>query len=282
VYCARVSELRAGEDYRPPEYWDDLHETADLRAVGYPTLPLVYNRYLYENVARAVLRDLHRARVEIRGRDVLDVGSGTGYWIDLWQREGAASVAGADLVPAAVERLRARLPAAVSVVAADIGEGPPYPDRTFDVVTIMSVLHHVVDEDRFRTALANLASQLRPDGRLVVLDPLVVRGRWGPPPGAHNTLRTRATWDAAAGSAGLRLLSVQPAGAWFAEPVDAGSRAAFAAHRLWWRAFAVTLRGRDRLANVVVPPLAALDRWVTPRLRSSGPSGKLLVLGRVD
>lgn len=276
-----MTHPRAGETYGPPEYWGGLHETADdLAIVGYPTLPLVFNRYVYANAARGVLRGLDRAGVRVRDRTVLDIGSGTGFWVDLWRREGAATIAGADLVPAAVDRLLARFPGSDFSVA-DIGESAPFPGKEFDVVTIMSVLHHIVDESRFHAALANLASQLAPGGHLAVLDPLVARGRWMPPEAesAHNVVRTRAQWDEAAAGAGLRFVSVTPTASFLSDPVDAGSRVAFTAHRLWWRALTGTLRGHERLASVVVPPLAALDRALAARLQN-GPSAKLLVLER--
>jgi 2-polyprenyl-3-methyl-5-hydroxy-6-metoxy-1,4-benzoquinol methylase len=279
---ARVSHPRAGESYRAPDYWDALHRSAeDLGAVGYPTLPPVFNRHVYANAARAVLRGLDAAGAGVRGRTVLDVGSGTGFWAEIWLQEGAASVAGADLASSAVERLRARFPDS-AFAQVDITEHAPFPGSQFDVVTAMSVLLHVVDEERFRSALANLAAQMAPDGHLVVLDPLVVRGRWMPPDAesAHNVVRTLAQWEDAAVAAGLHVGTVIPTAALLSDPVDAGSRAAFTAHRLWWRALTAALRGRDRLAAVVVPPLAALDRAVVARLHS-GPSAKLIVLERL-
>jgi SAM-dependent methyltransferase len=276
-----VTHPRAGETYRPPDYWGSLHEAADdLGVVGYPTLPLVFNRYVYANAAHAVLRALDRIGAGVRDKTVLDVGSGTGFWVDLWRREGAAAVSGADLVPTAVERLRARFPEN-EFVQADVTERAPFPGSEFDVVSIMSVLHHVVDADRFRAALANLASQVAPSGRLIVLDALAVRGRWMPAhaESSHNVVRSLAQWHEALPGTGLRIAGVVPTASFLSDPVDAGSRPAFFAHRLVWRGLTGALRDRDRLAAVVVPPLAALDRTVAARLRK-GPSAKLIVLER--
>jgi SAM-dependent methyltransferase len=279
---APVTHPRAGESYRPKDYWAQLHDSAeDLGIVGHPTLPLVFNRHLYANAARGVLRGLDAAGAGVRGRTVLDVGSGTGFWVDLWRREGAARVAGSDLVPAAVGRLRERFPGS-EFAQADIGENAPFPGETFDLVTIMSVLHHVIDDERFERALANLASQVAPGGRLAVLDPLVVRRRWMPPEAesAHNVVRTLAQWESAAAGAGLRIATVVPTAAFFSDPVDAGSRPAFAAHRFFWRGLTAAVKGRDRVAAAVVPPIAALDRAVTARLHA-GPATKLIVLQAV-
>lgn len=274
---------RAGEAYRPPAYWSALYDAADnLGVVGYPTLPLVFNRHVYANAARAVLRGFAATGITVRDRAVLDVGSGTGFWVDLWLREGAAKVSGSDLVPAAVERMRERFPGSELAVS-DITEQAPFPGEQFDLVTVMSVLLHVVDETRFERALANLTSQLAPGGRVAVLDPLVVRGRWQPAnaESGHNLARTLDRWTEAAAGAGLRIAGVVPVAALIGDPVDARSRPAFALHRLWWRALTGVLRGRDRLAAVTVPPVAALDRAVTARLRT-GPSAKLIVLERSE
>lgn len=278
-----MTHPRVGDAYRPPDYWSALYDAADdLGVVGYPTLPLAFNRYVYANAARGVLRGFAAAGISVRDRSVLDVGSGTGFWVDLWRREGAAKVWGSDLVPTAVERLRDRFPGS-EFAAADITEQAPFPGTTFDVVTVMSVLLHVVDERRFEQALANLASQVTPGGVLAVLDPLVVRGRWMPAAAesSHNVVRTLARWTDAAAGAGLRITTVAPTASFLSDPVDARSRAAFALHRLWWRGLTGVLRGRDRLAAVTVPPLAALDRAVAARL-GTGPSAKLILLTRAD
>jgi 2-polyprenyl-3-methyl-5-hydroxy-6-metoxy-1,4-benzoquinol methylase len=278
-----VTHPRSGETYRPPDYWGTLHESVeDLGIVGYPTLPLVFNQHVYENAARGVLRGFAAAGVSIRDRAVLDVGSGTGFWVELWRREGAAKVWGSDLVPTAVERLRIRFPGS-EFAAADITQQEPFPGTLFDLVTIMSVLHHVVDDERFCRALANLASQLTSEGFLAVLDALVVRGRWMPAgaESAHNVVRTLAQWEAAATAAGLRVAAVIPTVAFLGDPVDAGSRPAFAMHRFFWRGLTASIRGRDRLASVVIPPLAVLDRTVAARIRT-GQSAKLIVLQRTE
>lgn len=116
-----------------------------------------------------------------------------------------------------------------------------------------------------------------------MLDGLVVRGRWMPSAAesAHNVARTLAQWRAGLSGTSLRIVRIVPTACFLSDPIDAGSHIAFAAHRLGWRALTAAIRDRNRLAGVIVPPLAALDRAITSRLRA-GPSTKLLVLERVD
>jgi len=267
-------------DYESTRYWRELHRQGDdVRVVGYPTLPLAFNRRLYNNQAAAVRRTLEHAGVRIDGASVLDVGSGTGFWLDLWQRLGASTVAAVELVPEAVGRLRERFPES-DVAAADVSDGPPFPGRTFDVVSAMAVLLHVTDPERWRSALAALEEQLAPGGAIVLLEPVAVaRHRLDRGESEHNTVRTLADWERALAVAGLQIVAVRPATILLSDPVDARTRAGLAARLLWWRMLARLLRGRERLASLLVPPLAMLDRALAAT-SPVGPSAKCVVIRR--
>jgi ubiquinone/menaquinone biosynthesis C-methylase UbiE len=103
----------------------------------------------------------------LAGKDVLEVGCGSGIAVQLFAEAGAR-VTAVDLTPWAVETTRARLAAfglAGEVVEAD-GESLPFPDASFDVVFSWGVIHHTTDMDR---ALSQLVRVLRPGGTLVLM-----------------------------------------------------------------------------------------------------------------
>jgi len=112
-----------------------------------------------------------------RGRDVLEVGCGTGLLL----RHLAAfarSARGVDLSPGMLERARAR---GLSVVEASATE-LPFADASFDVVCSFKVLAHVRD---VRRALSEMARVTRPGGHVVaeLYNPFSLRGlakRLGP------------------------------------------------------------------------------------------------------
>src|SRR5829696_5730512 len=76
---------------------------------------------------------------------VLDVGSGTGFYIDRWHELGVSSVTGADLTETAVEQLRRRYPADRFVRFDVTEEGAPLEPGSFELVSAMDVLFHVVE-----------------------------------------------------------------------------------------------------------------------------------------
>ena len=103
----------------------------------------------------------------LAGKDVLEVGCGSGIAVQLFAEAGAR-VTAVDLTPWAVETTRARLDAFGldgEVLEAD-GEELPFEDGSFDLVFSWGVIHHTTDMDR---ALAELVRVCRPGGTLVLM-----------------------------------------------------------------------------------------------------------------
>lgn len=110
------------------------------------------------NGYHALLDDLEIDLVERygRGKDVLEVGCGTGLVLDRLATF-ARSAKGIDLSPGMLEKARARGLDVVEGSATDL----PFEDATFDVTCSFKVLAHVPDVGR---ALAEMARVTRPGG----------------------------------------------------------------------------------------------------------------------
>jgi SAM-dependent methyltransferase len=104
---------------------------------------------------------------ELAGKDVLEVGCGTGVHARLLAEAGA-NVTAIDLTPTAVELTRRRLE--LHGLAADVREADaqelPFADASFDFVWSWGVVHHSADTER---VLAEIARVLRPGGRLALM-----------------------------------------------------------------------------------------------------------------
>lgn len=102
------------------------------------------------------------------GRDVLDIGTGTGDLLRMLCERGARRVVGLDFTPdmLAVAHERAA-PLPTSQLVAGDALRLPFHDSSFDRVTNAFVLRNLSD---LPAAFAEMARVLRPEGRLVCLD----------------------------------------------------------------------------------------------------------------
>ena len=99
---------------------------------------------------------------------VADVAGGTGVYA-VWLAELGHEVSLLDLVPSHVARARERAGAAGVVVDCVEGDARalPWPDDTFDVVTVMGALYHLPDQADRLACLREALRVLRPGGALV-------------------------------------------------------------------------------------------------------------------
>ncbi len=103
----------------------------------------------------------------LAGKDVLEVGCGSGFAVQLFAEAGA-SVTAVDLTDWAVETTRLRLAAfglAATVFAAD-AEALPLENGSFDLVFSWGVIHHSTDMGQ---ALRELVRVCRPGGTVVIM-----------------------------------------------------------------------------------------------------------------
>jgi SAM-dependent methyltransferase len=104
---------------------------------------------------------------ELKDKDVLEIGCGTGVHARLLAAAGAR-LSAVDLTPTAVELTQRRL--ALASLTADVREADaeslPFADASFDVVWSWGVIHHSEHTDR---VIAEIARVLRPGGRLAFM-----------------------------------------------------------------------------------------------------------------
>lgn len=105
-----------------------------------------------------------------RAWNVLDVGSGTGHWVDFYLDVYLAkSVTAVEFVPQMAEFLRGKYAgrSEVAVLQADIAN-ESLPDHQFDIVNAIGVIFHIVDDRLWKQAVAKLLAALKPDGLMLI------------------------------------------------------------------------------------------------------------------
>lgn len=233
------------ETYEPASYWSArLSREFNLRGVGHLEYGNGYNEWLYRQ-KRSVLGRALAGRPA--GSAALDIGSGVG-WVVSYLLERGFRVDGCDIAPNAVEKLAHRYPEASFFPLAVGGDSIPRSDASFDVITMMDVAYHIVDDAVWRNALAEIGRVLKTDGQVVVTDGL---GRESERPAAHVQHRSLDQWTEAAGGAGLRVARVGSLFRWLSRPRNIPM----------WRHIPGTPRGALEFGLERTVPTAPHMRW---------------------
>jgi SAM-dependent methyltransferase len=120
-----------------------------------------------QSVERAVLRALADVRVSITGARVLDVGSGSGYFLHRLREYGAGECHGIDLMENRITEGKERYP----MLDLRVGSATqlPYADGAVDVVTQFTCLSSILDDD-VRLAVAREMQRVAMGGWVLSFD----------------------------------------------------------------------------------------------------------------
>lgn len=160
------------------ELWDaSIGSGIEYACTGCAGVGRQYNRWLYRVRAARFRAFVRRSGIDPARLNILDAGSGTGFYIDQWKQLGASRLQALDFSQASVDWLRRRYPG-LPVHQQDLASPRPnLPEGPFDVISAIDVLFHIVDDDDYSRALANLAAWLKPGGILLLSENFVHRER---------------------------------------------------------------------------------------------------------
>lgn len=154
----------------PKSYWEDrLSAHGDCRGTGHRRFSIDYNIAMYALAANRLERILDTHDIDLRGKTVLDVGAGFGYFINKYSEWGVAHVTGIDLTQTSVEFLSKTYPE-FDFLQSDIADETVTLPYDYDAIFAISVLFHIVNENDFSRAFDNICNALKPGGDLIIVD----------------------------------------------------------------------------------------------------------------
>jgi SAM-dependent methyltransferase len=259
-------------DFDPRAFWENRHTSRyGPESVGYIGLGVAYNEWMYRVRGHVVRRVMRLAGIDLSSREVLDIGSGTGFYIDLWKRLGARSITGSDFAPFAVQALRQKFPdaqfAELDITSAEL----PRDLGPFDVISAFDILYHIVDDDRYRRAIANVRSRLRAGGFFVLSENFLPKQR---ETGVHQVSRTYAEIVAMLAENGFEVLRRAPVFVLMNRPLKSSSVVLGAT----WKMISRVTRMTDRpyLGDWLGATLYPFE-LASVRLRRTGPSTEMMI-----
>jgi SAM-dependent methyltransferase len=261
----------AAAEFDPLAYWEQrLHRDYGPSGVGCLGLSESYNRWLSRVRAAVVRRALASASSEWRGRHVLDIGSGTGFWIEQWRRLGVDSVMGSDFTTGSVTRLRKRW-GQMAIHRIDITAHEVPVAEQFDALSAFDVLFHIVDDAAYARAWWNVASLLRPGGLFVFTENFL---RNEPERRQHLVSRTLRDIERHASDTGFEILARRPVFILMNRPIDSTSPTL-----LWWWRKLERFVSHELAGSVAGAGLYPIDVLLTSVL-PQGPSTELMICRR--
>jgi len=132
-----------------------------------------YRRYagVYDQILEPMNRGLRilglRMVEPMESTKVLDVGCGTGTFLELFQKSGS-ELYGIDTSPSMLEIARGRL-GQHAHLHLDDATHMPFEDQNFDLVLSMLVLHEM-DQDTRLSTIAEMKRVLKNDGQILIID----------------------------------------------------------------------------------------------------------------
>jgi 2-polyprenyl-3-methyl-5-hydroxy-6-metoxy-1,4-benzoquinol methylase len=260
------------EPFNARDYWESrLNQHYSLTGVGYRRLGLRFNEWMYRLRARVFARVAGSLGVAWSEARVLDVGAGTGFYVDQWHRLGVRSVTGFDITAKAVEELSRHFPQD-RFRQVDIGQalepgieaiGP------FDAVSAMDVLFHIVDDDQYARAFENIAALLRPGGWFLWSDNFL---RHETERVEHQVSRSLAESERLVSRTGFEIVERVPMFVLMNYPADTRSRTA----KLAWTAMVAPAALAEPLGWLAGAVLYPIDLWLTGHTRES-PTTEIMI-----
>jgi len=202
---------KKGRTYDDSKWWDDSFYTegvSDGNTIeqGKSAITAMYH---YASVELQILKHLRNNEVQVNRSGILDIGSGSGHWIDFYKALGAGNVTAVDVSHSSFRHLVQKYSGDESV---EIHRGKALEvigklQEDYDIVNAIGVMFHIVDDAEWQRTILSISGRLKDGGLLIIgghfglLDGLNVQiDRNG---GINKRLRSKGRWVSALRSAGF-------------------------------------------------------------------------------
>jgi len=163
---------KRGQNYRDTEWYDNyfyIKGISDRQTIS-PKKSLLSAKYHYNSVEMQILKYLYNNKIQLEDMNVLDIGSGSGHWIDFYKTIGVYKIVGIDVSISSVNYLKEKYSENVNV---DIHHGKAYEilnelDEKYNLINAIGVMFHIVDDSEWINTINAIAKVLRKNGLFIV------------------------------------------------------------------------------------------------------------------
>jgi len=258
-------------NFNAEQYWEKrLLEKWGLQGVGFSGLGRYYNDWLYKVRKRVFYRHIPPLFKDWSEIDVLDIGSGTGFYVNLWRSLKVKSVTATDITSISVEKIKEKFPD-VECFQLDIGKNLPgnFSNKQYHIISAFDIFFHITDDNCYQKAIENISQMLQPGGIFVLSELFIhtdtVRTQ-------HQVLRPLNEIEAMLKKTGFEVQLRAPMFAFMNYPVD--SKSAFL--KKSWNWMLRPVRKVKFLGALLGALLYPFELMLTSQLKES-PSTELMI-----
>jgi 2-polyprenyl-3-methyl-5-hydroxy-6-metoxy-1,4-benzoquinol methylase len=164
-----IGPLKYGKknDYDANRYWHDRFEKYgdSIKGPGNESLSEEENWKMYEEAKRVFLKTCQDEAIQFSSSRICEIGLGVGFYTQILKDKGVKNYKGYDISDVLIPRMKKKFPE-FHFEQKDISS--ELLKETYDVILLIDVIQHIVNDDKFEFTLKNIASSLSDKGIFII------------------------------------------------------------------------------------------------------------------
>jgi 2-polyprenyl-3-methyl-5-hydroxy-6-metoxy-1,4-benzoquinol methylase len=163
---------KKGKKYNDKEWWDKLFYTdgvSDRQTITQRKSP-ISSKYHYASVELQILKVLYNEELSLNDCTLLDIGSGSGHWIEFYSSLGVNQIIGVDVSKSSIDYLEEKYKDRpdISLYNGKIVECIDEVNTTLNFVNAIGVMFHIVDDSEWKKTIEKISHKLSEGGVFIV------------------------------------------------------------------------------------------------------------------
>ena len=161
-----------GHNYNAKEWFDKsfyIEGISDRQTIS-PRKSPISSKYHYCSVESQILKHFYNYSVEIKGSSILDIGSGSGHWIEFYKSLGTEKIYGIDVSESPIKYLKNKYSRDPNTVFYH-GKAVEIIDKfneQFDIVNAIGVMFHIVNDSEWYETIKKVGEVIPKNGIFIV------------------------------------------------------------------------------------------------------------------
>ena len=250
--------------YHPKDFWETrLSKDFSIKGVGCTGFSYNYNKWMYKSIEDGLDKILKKS---LKNKKTLDIGCGTGYFINYYLRKGAEDITGLDITQQSITNLKKKYPK-LKFYTADISKRSTLKTK-YDFISVLGVLYHIVDDDKFENSIKNIRKAAK-KGSLIIIQDNFLKKYQPPKVGVHCYFRTYDYYKKVLEKNGIKIIEKVPILYFLNPPFDINNDLIRKIALVLWNIIMSAFAKREFTGNIIGFAFYHLDKLMLKVVKDS-------------